>query len=522
MIAPLRHRGAEKPSILLVFPSNNVTVNCRECSPEDAVMKVVPIGVIALAAYLEARGVGVEILDCRFYTPAEAMAKLDAAIPRHRFFGISAMTSQVKHALQISDRIRTFAPSAITIWGGVHATLFPEETCRDPAVDYVFKGEAEKGLHDLITLLHEGPPAPDTLSRIEGLCYKEPDGTVRVNAEGPPPEMDDLPLPAYHLLEIEKYVGRRTMDGRPMRGLDILTSRGCPYRCAFCVVPFLSNRKWRSLSVERVLADIETLVSRHDLSYLWFMDDYFFGNKRWVNGVVDGILARARKFVWEANVRADNFRDTFVNDGLLARMRASGCYALRMGLESGSERVLKLISKDVKVPMLTGAVEAAARHGIMTVGTWLMGVPSETRREIQETLALIQKVHETSPLDPHWAPGIYRPYPGGELYHMALESGFVPPKTLRDWADFNLHWGTFSARALPWVEEPGFVDDVVLYGEMVLSEHLGGRFLAPRRIFDRMARYRYRTGFWDYRADAWLFRQVKSGYHALRKVRSAV
>ncbi len=509
----------DKLRILLLFPSNNMETAEPECRPDDLLMKVVPIGLMSLGAYLEEQGIGVEILDCRFMTAAEACRALALRTPRYRFFGISAMTSQTKHALALADQIKAADPTNIVIWGGVHVTLFPEETARDGAVDYAFRGEAEVGLARLLELLHAGAPALEALEKIPGLAWRAAGegGRVRVNAEAPPPSMDELPPPAYHLLEIENYIPRRQINGRLARGLDILTSRGCPYRCAFCVVPFLSNRKWRPVGVERVLQDMEDLVARYDLDYLWIMDDYFFGNKKWVNGIVDGMLARNFRFQWEANVRADNFRDTFVNDDLLVRMKKSGCYALRMGLESGSERVLKLISKDVKLPMLENAVRRASEVGIMTCGTWLMGVPGETRAEVEETLALINRLHKLSPLDPHWAPGIYRPYPGGELYGMALENGFIPPKTLRDWGAFNLHWGTVSARMLPWVQDPDFLDDVVRYGEMVISEHLASRrMLAPRKVFDRLARLRYENGYWNLRADAWLYERAKRGYTALQ------
>lgn len=471
------------------------------------------MGILSIGGTLRAAGFPVEVLDCRFLPKKESLARFREGSDGALAVGFSVTVSQIPHALELAESLGPGRDGkrAPTVWFGTHPSLFPGQTARDPRVDYVIQGEGEEAWADLARALAAG----ESLDGIPDLALKG-----RVNPRRPLPDFSALPEPAYDLLPIERYLVRRHLDGAVARGLDVLASRGCPYRCNFCVTPAIDTRAWRPLSPVQLVDRVERLVRRHRLGYVWFVDDYFFGNRRWVGEVAAELLRRPWRVRWEANVRTSDFRPGFLDDGFLSRLAASGCYALRMGMESGSDRVLDLIDKDAAVADTRRAVESCRRHGILSLGTWLMGVPGETREELLSTLRLIAELHRTNPDDPHWAPGVYRPYPTGPLYARARAAGFREPETLAGWGELSRvgavcerHGGAVTARHLPWLPDPEFLDDVVTYGEMVIPRKLASRRLASlRRPFDAMARLRFASGWWGLRLDAALYRACRLTY----------
>lgn len=500
----------------LVFPGMDPDRRGAEIDPAvDLTTKLVPMGLLSVGAALRAAGAEVRAFDARFAGKAEAREAVRSLAAWADGVGFSVTVSQIPQALALSEEVRRSSP-ARTVWFGTHPSLFPAQTVADPAVDVVVQGEGEVAFAALASAWAAGR-SPDGVS---DLAVKAPDGSVRVNPRAPLPPLETLPPPAYDLLPLERYLVRRHLDGRVARGLDVLASRGCPFRCGFCVTPAVDTRQWRSLPPPVLVDRVERLVRAHDLAYVWFIDDYFFGNKRWIAETVDELLRRPWRVRWEANVRTSDFRDAFLDDAFLARLAESGCYALRMGMESGSDRILSLIDKDATVADTRRAVTACRRHGIISVGTWLMGVPGETSEDLERTLRLIWEVHQVNPDDPHWAPGVYRPYPTGPLYRKALAAGFREPATLREWAEVarvgavcERHGGAVRACALPWLTDPGLLDDIVTYGEMVMPDRLAGhRLRLLRRPFDAAARWRFRSGLWRWRWDAAAYRALRRLY----------
>lgn len=502
--------------ILLVYPSFNPDNAEADIEPEinlDEEAKVVPMGVISIAAFLEERGYQVKIIDCRFYKKEQILTFIREEIRQTDCIGISAMTAQVRHGIQICDFVRSLNENIPIVWGGMHATLFPVQTCQDEAIDYVIRGEGEYAFIDLLSYLKEGKPH---LKDIKGLVYK---GTneVQMNPPTEPLDVVKLPRPAYHLLDIENYIKRKLIDGRIVRGLDILTSRGCPYRCAFCVNPFLTHRRWRAVPVERVLEDIEHLTKEYQLNNLWFMDDYFFGRKNRVKQIVEGIIARKYNITWAANIRADNFSSGVVADEFLDLLFKSGCYAFRIGAESGSNDILGLLKKDIKVTDIINAVEQCSKHGIIAMCFWMMGIPGETIDDIKQTLHLIWKLHQINPRNPMTSPGVFRPYPGGELYEKCKELGFDESPSLRAWGERNLYAGYLDASTLPWLENPRLIMDFRIYGAWVRKSN--GRIHGFKslliRALGKLAELRYKYNYWDFRIEPRVYTGIRRIYQIL-------
>lgn len=505
----------KKPKILLIYPS------VRPANPgvdiEDEIDKSVPIGLMSIASILEKKGYVPKIIDARIFRKADILKIIKSEVEDVICVGLSVMTPQIRHALQLSNFIKDLDKNIPIVWGGIHPILFPEQTIQDTNVDFVVQAEGEYVLSDLVRYLEKGEPG---LDKIEGLGYKI-DGEVRLNKLNPPIDVAKLPRLAYHLLNIEKYIDRTLVNHRRVRSLDIHTSRGCPYRCTFCTNPILSFGKWRALPVERVLEDIDFLVNTYNLNHLWIMDDYFFGAKDRVLYIVKGLIERGYKLSWEANVRADDFEPQRINDEFLTLLRESGCYALRIGAESGSDRILELLKKDITVSQTINAVKQCSKHGIISMCFFITGIPEETFEEVKKTFSLIWRLEEMDPEVVLLSPGTYRPYPGGELYNKCKELGLTEPQDLEGWKGPDSLGGYLDLKDLPWVKHSRLIGDLQTYTRWMLADRKNvfeTKFSWFWKILGKLAKLRCKYNFWGIRIEPRIISILRKIYRFSKKV----
>ncbi len=488
----------KKPKILLIYPS--VRPENPGIDIEDEVDKSVPIGLMSIASILEKEGYTPKIIDARIFHKIELLKIIKSEVKDTICVGLSVMTPQIRHALQLSNFIKDLDKDIPIIWGGIHPILFSEQTIQDTNVDFVIQAEGEYILLDLVRYLEEGKPR---LDEIDGLGYKI-DRKVRLNKLNFPIDVAKLPRPAYHLLDIEKYIDRTLANHRRIRGLDIHTSRGCPYRCTFCTNPILSFGKWRALPAERVLEDIDFLVNTYNLNHLWIMDDYFFGAKDRALYIVKGLIERGYKLFWEANIRADDFSPQKINDEFLKLLRKSGCYALRIGAESGSDRILGLLKKDITVSQTINAVKQCSRYGIIPICFFMTGIPGETFEEVRKTFSFIWRLQKMDPEVVLLSPGTYRPYPGGKLYNKCKELGLTEPQDLEGWKECNSLGGYLDLKNFPWIKHPQVISDLQTYTRWMLTDRRNvfkAKFSWLWKILGKLAKLRCRYNFWGIRIE---------------------
>ncbi|MCL5292418.1 MAG: B12-binding domain-containing radical SAM protein [Actinobacteria bacterium] len=478
----------------LIFPCTNPAWQGAEIDRWD--YKGVPIGLLSVASYLDAIGHSVRIIDTMMYSKKEVDQKIDNLTGWADVIGFSVMTTQVRHALTLSDRIKRAAPQTPVVWGGIHPTLFPEQSEADSSVDYVVYGEGERAIADLTAFLATGKP---DLGEIPNLVYKN-GNEVKKNPAGGLCDVNRLPKLAYHLLDIDKYIDRSLL-GRPVRGLDILTSRGCPYRCSFCANTILLGRKWRPRDLDAVFAEIDELVSAYRLDNLWIMDDYFFGNRHRSHLIAQHIIDKGYKLAWEANIRANDLATERMDGDFLKVMEQSGLAGLKIGAESGSDEILKLLEKDITVKQIVAAVDRCRNYQIIPYLYFMHGIPGESIDNIKKTSYFMFQLKKRYPEVVLNGPGVFRPYPGSKLYQRCVEAGFRTPASLRGWAQRDLGANYLSTYTLPWIPNPGLVDDLHWYLYKACREDriLRYRYLWPRKILGWMAGWRFRHDFWKLR-----------------------
>jgi len=398
-----------------------------------------PLGLISLAAYAR-NDFEIKIFDLRL----DAAEKLYDLVKKSKplAVGFSMLTGNcILQILETSRRIKEMDPAIKIIVGGIHPTFFPEQTASNHLIDFVVINEGEKTLLELLKAL----VAKCDVSSIKGLAWKDTEGKVRMNEPVADfIEMDSLPVPAWDLIDVKRYI-KKLSKNPGERVLDFYTSKGCPFPCSFCYNLRFNRRKWRSRSAERAAKEMERLNRVYGVNYFIIHDDNFVVDKERALKFAELIKEKGLNIKYSVDSRIDYFEYEFFK-----KLKESGLCELRVGCESGSNRVLKeVIQKRITVEQTVKAVEIAKSLDLKLILSFVIGWPTETIAERQETIDLImklQKIHKKAAIYPLW---IYIPYAGTTLFDKAVALGFKSPQSLEEWG--NYFWGKAH---IPWLINP--------------------------------------------------------------------
>lgn len=413
--------AAIKDKVIMVYPA---------LSPTGQGHRGAPLSSLAVGSHLAANGFKVKVVDLRVDPLSELEFGDDVA-----YMGISAMTGyQIHSALEVCRIYREKAPGIPLVWGGWHASLLPEETMRHPLVDIVVTGQGEITALELARALRDGA----SLDAVKGIFHKR-GGEIVKNPDQPLVGMDVIAPIDYGLINMEDHFIYDPTTGVKM--ISYLASRGCPYRCGFCAITTVYNKRFFNTPVPQVLDELGHLVNRYGVNGIYFEDDNLFINKQRTADVLQGMVDRGMKVRWTGLARAD--RIIKFEPELMKLMRDSGCIRILIGAESGSQAMLDLMDKDVDLEETIRSAEMLDEYGIEGDLSFMVGLPDAHEAEI--TLDFIMMMRRRLKRM-HIKLFFYTPYPGGRLYDIAKERGFVPPDNLEDWARFELHKVT-----TPWV-----------------------------------------------------------------------
>ncbi len=293
--------------------------------------------------------------------------------------GFSVLSCTYEVSANLARAIRKAYPMALHVAGGPHPSASPLDVLRGAEFDLAVQGEGEYTMIDIIRACENSPDTPV----VKGTYAKSRDGrSVSGGVRLPIADLDRLPFPARNLLPLHRY--DYTIDGR--KATQICSSRGCPMKCIFCDQSVFGE-DFRARSAEGVLVEIAHIVEGSGYGAFDFIDDTFTLDGKRVQSICSGILERGHDVLWRCLGRVDN-----VNPGLLEDMRAAGCVQIYYGIESGSERSLRLIGKKFTVPQVRQAIRWTKEAGIRAKGFFMLGLPWETREDIQRTISLAEEL----------------------------------------------------------------------------------------------------------------------------------
>jgi anaerobic magnesium-protoporphyrin IX monomethyl ester cyclase len=374
-----------------------------------------PLGLALLAAILEREKYPVKLIDANALNlEPDTIAKMVSGAD---VVGITAMTPTIGAALSIARHIKQNTPGIKIIFGGPHVTLLPEETLvSSPDIDIVCRGESDATIIELLPAIENRL----ILDNIAGISFKRDGKIIHTPNRNAIVDMDSLPYPAYHLLPWKRY------QPHPPHGMAspfaaTVTSRGCPYRCAFCSKPVFGT-KFRAYSPERVIEEIKYLQKKFGVREIAFYDDSFTLDKKRAHAVAEKIIENKIKIAWTCETRVN-----LVDKELLKHMKQSGCYAVAYGIESASPEIIKTLQKDITKEQVEEAVRDSREAGLQVIGYFMLGSPGETPENIQQTIEFARQ------LKVDFAQfAVTTPFPGTELYDIYMREN---KREIR-WEDF--------------------------------------------------------------------------------------
>ncbi|MCX6760318.1 MAG: radical SAM protein, partial [Candidatus Nealsonbacteria bacterium] len=321
--------------------------------------------------------------------------------------GISMFTGAYKSAKITAQIAKEINPNLKTVVGGPHPTLCAEGTLKNEEFDYAVVGEGEFVFLDLAS----GKP----LSDINGLVYKKGGKIIKNPEREFIADLDSLPFPARNLF-LDK--------GENINFGNIATGRGCPYACRFCASPKIWKRKVRLRSADNVIKEIEEMISKYNQKSISFVDDTFTLIKNRAMEICRKIIDKKLNIEWRCDTRADH-----LDDELVDLMKKAGCVCIRLGVESGSDKVLKLMNKMATKDQLRKAANLVKKYGISLTVYLMAGFPGETDEDLKETIDFAKELEAD-----YYSLGIVSPYYGTDIYFELKEKGQLTEN--EDWEYF--------------------------------------------------------------------------------------
>jgi len=341
--------------------------------------------------------------------------------PCPKYVCITTLTPRFPAVVRMAQEIKRLDPAVTIIVGGPHVTGSPQTALYD-GISFGIIGEGEEALLELLDTLEAGRSP----SMVENLIYRDGTGT-KINGMRPfVKNLDEMPFPAWDLMNLDDYVDPAYFKGRH---LAIFSGRGCPYDCTFCASRVTWRRKLRLRSTENVMDEIRHIVNVLGIQNLMFWDDTFAADKKRAMAICNSIIEENLDISYTVQIRADAF-----SDELIGALRDSGCAFAAIGVESGNEQILENIGKRETKEQFRDAVSAMKRANLRIIASYVIGLPGDTHETIKETMEFALELNADQSKFM-----ILAPYPGTRVYDIAVEEGLVDPTSFEQMEDLNYY-----------------------------------------------------------------------------------
>lgn len=319
--------------------------------------------------------------------------------------GLTVMTQKLGSAVKLAQICKEWNPSVPVIVGGAHPTLGPEQVLSSNYIDYAVRGEGEQVLPQLLRAIS----TKNGLSEIGSLSYKKDGHVINNPTCALIEDLDSVPLPGRELLMNAHNYSSEDMG-------VIMTTRGCPFGCTYCF--HMWERRVRYRSIDNVIKEIRQVKERYGTKQFAFKDDTFTINRKRLMGLLQKMIDEKLNINWECTTRVD-----VLDEEMLKKMIEAGCNVVKIGVETGSEKILKETNKGVTMAQIRKAAALLNKYNVFWSAYFMMGLPQETEEDILSTYRFMKE------LNPYYAGlGVYNPMPKTELYDKGVEMGLLYEK----------------------------------------------------------------------------------------------
>lgn len=385
------------------------------CAGTSPVSVYPPIDLAFIAAYMRDE-TDVKLLDANALDLEWKQVKKEIREFRPDVVLFKTSPTTMAFDIKTADIAKQIDKKIITILDDAHIVpFFPKKTLQKfKNIDILIRGESEKTVKKLLDAIKN----KKDLKKVNGISFRKNKKIINTPPTKPFRNLDELPFPAYDLLPIEKY--NSVTFARKSPFMTLIASRGCPFRCEFCIVGGSvvwrgSGRGWYPRSAESILDEMETLVEDYGVKEIYIFDETFTVNKKRVLEVCKGIMDRKINVSWTCNSRVDT-----LDDELLKAMKKSGCWNILFGVESGSQEILDRCKKGIKIKDIKKAFRLTKKNNISASASFMIGLPGETWETVEKTLQLAFDI------EPDYCQFVLTtPYPGTKLYDYAKKNGYL-------------------------------------------------------------------------------------------------
>ncbi len=386
----------------------------------------IPLGLAYLGAVAQKAGHEVTVIDCQaekltYETFHSRIAKTPTDV-----IGVTATTLLYKSAMQIITIAKQVQPQAVTMLGGSHGTFWDEDALNEyPSLDIIVRREGEQTFIELLDKLF----SKSSLNPVLGITFRRDGKIIRTPNRPFLENLDSLPFPAHDLLPLENL----KHEGKIL--FPLITSRGCVYWCDFCSTVRMFGKGYRWRTPKNVVDEMQLVHDKYGVDQVTFYDDAFTVNRDRVFKICEELRARNLNMTWDCGTRVD-----MVDREMLKTMRDAGCFAVWLGVESGSETILGAMNKRIKLDQTRLAFKTANKAGLMTIANTVIGFPGETEQTAHETIRFIKELNPDSV-------GFYvaTPYPGTPMYEQVKQKGWLK---VTDFDKYDTANPTFET---PWL-----------------------------------------------------------------------
>lgn len=450
--------GQKDLRVILINPPVSFDVFYGEWDMSDVKSSSPPLGILSLASMIRKYGYQVEVVDAH----AEGLT-IEQIIDEVRQFdpqviGLTAMTVMISASAQIAKAIKDYDSNIITILGGVHVTAEPIETLkRYPQFDYAVVGEGEVVFTEFLEQIRK----QNEVDNVQSLVWRR-SGDINVNQrraffKG----LDEFPPPAFDLVpNLFNHYRLSVFGTKKFKSVGLVTSRGCTGKCTFCDLGVV-GRGYRANTAKYLIELMKDVYQKYGVTDFLFYDDLFVGSRPRLKEICEIIIKEKLPFTWSCCARVD-----FIHVDMLKLMKDAGCWMIEYGIESGCQRIIDSMRKNITKEKIRETINATHDVGIVTKGNFIFGNPGE------DHWSIVESIDFACSLKLNYAQHTFlQPLPGSELYETAGKYGSFDPS----WDRFN----TFSINFMP----NGFTrDNLVAY-----SKYFWNRFyLRPHIIWQEL------------------------------------
>ncbi len=385
----------------------------------EVVASYFPLGIAYLSSVLKEKGFSnIKVLD---YNLKESPEKEKEIIKwKPDFIGVTMMVSSFPGGKEKIEYLKSKIKDTKIFVGGIAAAVIPEEVLKINGVDGVYRGEGEGIIENLVKESIVG----NTWKKLPGISYLNNEEVVSNPLFNFIDDLDSIPFPDRTLAPFNYYL--QETHGTERKTATLMTSRGCPFQCVFCYRGPAAGKKFRARTAQNIFQELELLEKEHGVTAFMFWDDNFLLDKKRVFEFCD--LIKNKDYHWKCQLRVDS-----VDEDLIKKMKNAGCVAANIGVESGNEKILKLMKKGITKDQARKALRLCRKYGIFTNIYFILGTPWDTLETMEETINFAK---ELQPNEAHFFEAA--PHPGTELREVAVSMGLK----------INDHWGKYLMKKM--------------------------------------------------------------------------